>query len=197
MNEYIPRPECGEYLTWTLEDGTMTISGTGAMDCYNTWSNRPPWYELRSQIRTVVVESGVKSIGDYAFYDCYNLKNVTIPDSVKSIGNNVFASCYNLTISGYIGSAAETYADRNAIPFVALDEPQIETAEEGDFTGDADVTMADVTLGNQVVVGLIRLTKEQKKTADVTGDDDYTMADVVWTNGYVIGKHQTRVKAEN
>ncbi len=39
----------------------------------------------------------VTSIGDEAFYDCYNLTTVTIPDSVTSIGDEAFFGCYNIT----------------------------------------------------------------------------------------------------
>ncbi|MBO4739198.1 MAG: leucine-rich repeat domain-containing protein, partial [Bacteroidales bacterium] len=41
------------------------------------------------------------SIGDYAFYDCSSLKNVTIGRSVTSIGNYAFASDTNLTQVNY------------------------------------------------------------------------------------------------
>lgn len=56
---------CGEQLTWKLEDGTLTISGTGAMEDYVNGS--APWYAERDQIQTVVIEAGVTSIGSYAF----------------------------------------------------------------------------------------------------------------------------------
>ena len=39
----------------------------------------------------------VTSIGDEAFYDCYNLTSFDIPNSVTSIGNYAFAYCSNLT----------------------------------------------------------------------------------------------------
>ena len=148
----------------------------------------------------VSIPQSVTYIGEAAFFNCTSLKSVTIPSSVTDIDWVAFGYCgpnddnikrvSGFTITSAPGSAAEAYATENNIPFTAL----AEQLTQGDFTGDNDTTMADVTLGNQVVVGLIQLTKEQKKSADVTGDEDYTMADVVWTNGYVLGKHQTRVK---
>ena len=40
---------------------------------------------------------GVKSIGDYAFYDCSSLTSVTIGESVTSIGESAFRKCSSLT----------------------------------------------------------------------------------------------------
>ena len=45
---------------------------------------------------TVEIPWGVTSIGDCAFIDCENLKNVTIPDSVTNIGNGAFFDCGKL-----------------------------------------------------------------------------------------------------
>lgn len=39
----------------------------------------------------------VTSIGDMAFYMCYNLTSITIPKSVKSIAREAFQGCYALT----------------------------------------------------------------------------------------------------
>lgn len=150
----------------------------------------------------VSISQSVTSIEENVFFNCTSLKNVTIPASVESIQWLAFGYCgpseygdnikrvSGFTITGTQGSAAEAYATRNNFSFIAL----AEQPTQGDLTGDSDITMADVTLGNQAVVGLIQLTEEQRIIADVTGDEEYTMADVVWTNGYVLGKHTTRVK---
>lgn len=50
----------------------------------------------RTQITSVVIPDGVRSIGDCAFEECYELKNIVIPDSVTSIGFGAFESCYKL-----------------------------------------------------------------------------------------------------
>lgn len=88
---------CGENLTWTLDgEGTLRISGTGAMEEYE-WRSDVPWYQSRDSIKTVVMENGVTTIGSYAFFNCSGLTNVTIPESVTSIGKNAFGNCNNLT----------------------------------------------------------------------------------------------------
>ena len=88
---------CGENLTWTLsEDGTLTISGTGNMSDYSYSGNDAPWHPYSSQIVSVFIESGVTSIGSYAFNGCSSLTNVSIPDSVATIGNGAFYECSNL-----------------------------------------------------------------------------------------------------
>ena len=88
---------CGENVTWTLTaDGTLTISGTGAMTDY-TYDSRSPWYSCRTYIKRVVMQQGVTSIGDHAFWDCSGLTSVTIPDGVTSIGDSVFSGCTALT----------------------------------------------------------------------------------------------------
>lgn len=44
----------------------------------------------------VIIPSGIKIIGNYAFYHNLNIKSVTIPDSVSVIGDEVFCYCKNL-----------------------------------------------------------------------------------------------------
>ena len=89
---------CGDYLTWDLTNGVLTISGTGSMKDYSYMSNNlTPWYYSRSSITSVVIGDGVTSIGNYAFYNCDYLSSVNIPNSVTSIGDDVFDRCNNLT----------------------------------------------------------------------------------------------------
>lgn len=82
-------------VTWTLaDDGTLTISGTGAM--YDYWVGADsPWKGSKS-VKKVVIENGVTSIGSYAFDDCCSLTSVTIADTVTSIGDSAFAGNYSL-----------------------------------------------------------------------------------------------------
>jgi len=87
---------CGENLTWTLDDfGTLTISGTGEMEDCTVAS--APWYSNRRSIKNVVVEDGVTSIGDYAFFEYTSLTEITISDSVTSIGRSAFCRCRSLS----------------------------------------------------------------------------------------------------
>ena len=87
--------KCGEDLTWKLENGTLTISGTGKMANYAI-PDDAPWFSSRRSITAVSIENGVTSIGDYAFSDCMELSSITIPDSVTSIGDYAFLTCWNL-----------------------------------------------------------------------------------------------------
>ena len=84
-------------LTWTLyEDGTLTISGTGAMKDYNINDTQSPVINHQN-VKKVMIEDGVTSIGNYAFYFCENLTSLTLPDSVTSIGDSAFDTCRGLT----------------------------------------------------------------------------------------------------
>ena len=107
---------CGENLTWVLDnEGTLTISGTGTMEDY---FDGAPWYDYRTDIISVVIESGVTSIGNWAFarsgmtnislpegltligdlaFDgCSSLKSISFPASLSSIGTCLFQDCTNL-----------------------------------------------------------------------------------------------------
>ena len=85
---------CGTNVRYSLQSDTLTISGTGSMTEYYT--NDPPWKFAKDNIKTVVIESGVKSIGDSAFEDHKSLKSVVIGDSVTAIGKYAFSGCSGL-----------------------------------------------------------------------------------------------------
>ena len=88
---------CGTNLIWTLSGGTLTISGTGPMTDYDDYNAKAPWYSYGTFIKTVIIEDGVTSIGQYAFYYCTSLTSITIPNGVTSIGSNAFYWCSSLT----------------------------------------------------------------------------------------------------
>ena len=96
-----PAGKCGDNITWKLEDGILTLSGTGDMWDYNYYKEQP-WVGLHDDITKVVVESGVSSIGKLAFFGIGSSDNhpvVIIPDSVTSIGISAFLYSYITTIT--------------------------------------------------------------------------------------------------
>ena len=53
-------------------------------------------YLLSCDVESVVIESGVTSIGAAAFYSCSGLTSLNIADGVTSIGDAAFSECSNL-----------------------------------------------------------------------------------------------------
>ena len=82
---------------WTLKDRTLRISGTGEMKDWKD-NSKEDWHNTQhtSLIENVIVEEGVTSIGDYAFYECSSLKSISIPNSVANIGWYAFLGCSSL-----------------------------------------------------------------------------------------------------
>ena len=117
-------------LTWKLDaDGTLTISGTGAMKDYNYHGNRSPVCN-NSKVKKIVIEDGVTSIGNDAFYNCTSLTSITIPNSVTSIGAYAFSNCSsltNITIPNSVTSI-ENYAFRNCSSLTSITIPDSVTS---------------------------------------------------------------------
>ena len=84
-------------VTWTYVESTntLTISGTGAMmDYIHEDDVYQPWYWFRGDIENIVIEEGVTTIGNYAFYNCSAVSSITISSSVTSIGEKAFQGWY-------------------------------------------------------------------------------------------------------
>ncbi len=87
----------GDNVTYTLySNGYLVISGTGAI-ANDSFALSSYNFNFASEIKNVVIENGVTSIGEQAFWDCENLVSVTIPDSVTSIDYGAFLMCDSLT----------------------------------------------------------------------------------------------------
>lgn len=88
---------CGNKVTYVLDaNGTLTISGNGAMENY-TEAGDAKWFEYREQIKRVIINEGITNIGDYAFSGCDKLTKVYIPDSVTIVGHYSFSYCTALS----------------------------------------------------------------------------------------------------
>lgn len=119
------KPFADNETSWRYEDGVLTISGEGKMPNWgwvNGTTTNPvrPWQNFKDQIKTIVIEDGVTSIGGFAFSYLYNnqlvdvkigkdvetieycafynsnLTEVIIPANVKEMHDQAFANCWNL-----------------------------------------------------------------------------------------------------
>ena len=108
----------------TIPEGVTSIGEWVFCDC--------------SSLTSVTIPEGVTNIGEMAFSACINLKDVYIPNSVKKIAHDAFLEIddndwddeyywdlpmLDLTIHGYLGSYAETYAKKRGFKFSAIDGP--------------------------------------------------------------------------
>lgn len=121
-------------------EGVETIGERAFADCY--------------YIEEIEIPSSVTSIGPWAFCFNYDLTKATIPATVTEIGENAFWGCNEVTIYGYTGSAAHSYAEGNGIPFIALDGGN-GSQEEGGYTYTVTEGKATITKyagGNAEVV---------------------------------------------
>ena len=106
----------GSNVTWVLTtDGTMILSGTGAVAAYGDRDR--PWYDYRYQILRLEVKKGITSVGgfrycftlqevslpeglisldEFAFMDCQKLQEIRLPKSLKTLGRGTFAGCHAL-----------------------------------------------------------------------------------------------------
>lgn len=107
----------GSNVTWVLTtDGTLILSGTGAVAAYEKRKDTP-WGDYNDQILRVEVQKGITSVGgfrycftlqevslpeglisldEFAFMDCQKLQEIRLPKSLKTLGDGTFAGCHAL-----------------------------------------------------------------------------------------------------
>ncbi|MBQ9014944.1 MAG: leucine-rich repeat domain-containing protein [Firmicutes bacterium] len=76
----------------SFENGVLTIS----KDRTKNDDGKFPWDDSLNAVTKIVMEDGVTSVPEYAFYDAENLREVEMADSVTSIGQSAFEYCGKL-----------------------------------------------------------------------------------------------------
>ncbi len=103
----------GESASWKLEDGVLTIFGSGAMSVDGEAGIRRPvsstanafsysstdnaWKAIRGKVKKIVISEGITSIPESAFENFDELTEVEIRNGLQSIGKKAFYECDNLT----------------------------------------------------------------------------------------------------
>ena len=151
---------CTDTISWKLtSDGVLTISGEGALPAYIPGAS--PWFSLRNDILSIVVEEGITALGDRDFYAHLNLESVSLPSTLTSIGMMCFDSDSKLTSvtvpEGVISLGNQAFGNCSAL--TAVDLPASLTALNTTvFSNDNGITSVGyggsevgwVTLGARV-----------------------------------------------
>ena len=128
---------CGDYVTYTVDkNGVLTVSGNGSMKDCEYLNNGGDihiirgWDGIRDEIKKVIVEEGVTSIGWNAFRLLPNLESVEIADSVSYIGDWAFAYNDNLKDisfgSGLQSTGIEVFSGCDSIERVVLPNADVD-----------------------------------------------------------------------
>lgn len=137
--------KCGDNLTWTLDNGTLVISGVGDMTDYT--SMNIPWMMQRGSIKTIIVREGVTSIGAHAFFYCNHLISCTLPGSLVYIERNAFRGCDRLksiTIP-YGVKRIENFAFKDCSDLASIYIPvSVELVDENAFADCSNIAVATV-----------------------------------------------------
>jgi uncharacterized protein YjdB len=176
--------------TLNLADGTLTVSGTGAMQDFNVISYGPWHSSYRNKIQTVVIEDGVTNIGDGAFGSndsltavtigntvetigfgafgfSHNLTIVNIPNSVTTIGGSAFANCNGLTSITIPNSVTtiggQAFIDCNGLTSIMIPESVVYIGS-GAFRDCTHLTSIDVSTNNQYYSSLNGVLFNKNKT---------------------------------
>ena len=153
--EIVDSGQCGDTLTWQFDsDGTMTISGTGAMEDFPPAAVKP-WSRYNLRIETIVIQPGVTSIGDSAFYfaSSSNVKSVSIPSTITRIGDLAFAHCEKLeqvTISDNVTEVGERAFEGTGLRSVTVGSG-ITELPDSIFAGCSSLTNVTLSEGLEVI----------------------------------------------
>ena len=79
------------------DDWILSISGNGEMKNFYSDQFKVPWLYVKDSIKKIIIEQGVRSIGNSVFSACSSVTSIEIPSSIRSIGESAFAGCDNLT----------------------------------------------------------------------------------------------------
>ncbi len=84
-------------LTWNYDSDTKTLTFSGKEPIPSYDLDERPWKDYVEEVENIVINEGVRGIGNQAFSGFSGLTTVTIPASVTSIGKYAFNYCSGLT----------------------------------------------------------------------------------------------------
>ena len=103
---------CGDGVKWSVDNNILRIFGEGDISDYRSYTieddywngfyytsrkvfkyEKPPFPK---NIKEIIIEDGIKSVGAAAFKNYSDVKKITLPDSLELINEEAFYGCSSL-----------------------------------------------------------------------------------------------------
>ena len=126
----------------------VTYKGSSYEEFYNEYNGS---VVIPSLVEYYGFTYSVTSIGDSAFFDCYNLTDIEIPNSVTSIGDAAFENCVSLTsieIPNSVTSIGD-YAFYRCSGLTSIEIPNSVTSI-GEYAFSGCTSLASIQIPNSV-----------------------------------------------
>ena len=170
-------PNSVTYIGWRAFYGCTSLTSVSIPNSvtYIGWS---AFYGCTS-LTSVSIPNSVTEIGYSAFYGCTSLTSITIPNST-GIDDRAFGYYTNalgqenkvsgFTISGYYGTAAESYANDNGFTFIGTQSSLSDVAYVNGIDNDYTVVYTGSEIKPTIKVGY------KNRKGDLTEGTDYTIS---------------------
>ena len=114
-------------------EGADSEEATCSVESIGDWA----FYNCHN-LKSVTIPEGVTSLGDAAFYGCAYMENLELPSTLKSMGDNCFALCENLKSLSVSAGVPPTLFEKSfynvdrTIP-VSVPEASLKAYEEAEY----------------------------------------------------------------
>ena len=174
-----------EGCSWSLDGSVLTVKGNGTV----SFGTDTSW---RGRVEKLVIEEGPMAIGEDAFRDFTNLKEVVLPSSVKTIGMSAFRGCESLSSVNIPEGVVliDLYAFNDCEKLLGISIPKTVTKMGTDFVGCPYLSYINVDKDNPVYTSMDGVLFSKDKTvlykypegkADSANNYTYTVPDTVKT----------------
>jgi hypothetical protein len=178
----------GKNATWVVENDKLIISGEGEMEDYSILEDTPFYFE---DFSSIYVEEGITNVGEAAFANLYEVKEIFLPATIVTVGTDAFAYCEELEKVHFAGAIPPTFDNLSyafdeileiveiVVPCEAVEDysgamPGMKITCETQ-SGVKNVDVEDVTI--IAAEGLISVNRDDFRIIDIFGHD------VTFSNG--------------
>lgn len=142
-------------------------------------------FESNEEITSISLPATIEYIGDYAFYDCTSLTDVTLFSRDATIGELAFGYYYisrkqdgkveGFILHAYEGSTAEEYTTEHELSFLKLTG----LVKKGDVDGDGEINSKDLVALIKHLLGVTVINSNELEASDLNSDNTINIIDLI------------------